>query len=196
MWRWILIVIAVVILALAGTCYAGYRRIAGGDNVVTTAVPVDASRAFTLLTDRDSLLEWLPEGTTLSPARHGRLQAGDTLRVAAPTRRNVSTGRASQLWIVRDVNAPSVLAVEGIEFDPGGLPHPAFTRRDSVVAAGDSTVIISTFVGFPLLSPPESAAAAGNVVTSSLLTAADRMRLGAARLMWQAQLRRLGQRLH
>src|SRR5262249_33652243 len=106
MWRWIFAVIGIVILALAGTCYAGYRRITSGDNVVTTAVPVDATRAFALLTDRDSLLEWLPEGTTLSPARHGQLQVGDTLRVTAPTRRNVSTGRASQLWIVRDVKVP------------------------------------------------------------------------------------------
>src|SRR5215467_13885109 len=115
MWRWILAIIGIVILALAGTCFAGYRRITSGDNVVTTTVPVDASRTFTLLTDRDSVLDWLPEGTTLSPARHGPLQVGDTLRVAAPTRRNVSSGRASQLWIVRDVKAPSVLAVEGIE---------------------------------------------------------------------------------
>jgi hypothetical protein len=194
MWRWILGIIAFVILALVGTCYAGYRRITSGDNVVTTYTPVDAAHAFTLLTDRDSILEWLPDGTAAMPARHGPLQPGDTIRVAAVTRRNVPSGRAAQMWVVREVKAPTVLAVEGIEFDPGGQPHPAFTRRDSVVADGDSSRIVSTFVGFPLLSPPESAAASGNVVTSSLLSTADRVRLGAARIMWQNVLRRFARR--
>jgi hypothetical protein len=194
MWRWILGIIAFVILALVGTCYAGYRRITSSDNVVNVAVPVDPAHAFVLLTDRDSLLEWLPEGTTATPAGHGSLRAGDTIRVAAATRRNVSSRRAMQMWVVREVKAPTVLAVDGIEYDPGGQPHPAFTRRDSIVAAGDSALIVSTFVGYPLLSPSESASAAGNAVSGSLLGAADRMRLGAARIMWQTQLRRLGSR--
>jgi hypothetical protein len=190
MWRWILGIIVIVILGLVGTCYAGYRRLTSGDNIVTTPVPYDARHAFALLSDRDSLIEWLPDGTTATPAGHGALRVGDTIRVAAPARRNVSTGRAVQVWVVREVKAPAVIAIEGIEFDPGGLPHTGFTRRDSIVAAGDSSHIVSTFVGFPLLSQSESAAS-GSAVTASLLGAADRVRLGAARMMWQGQLQRL-----
>jgi hypothetical protein len=194
MWRWILGIVAFVILALVGTCYAGYRRITGGGNTVVAMVPGDPSRTFTLLTDRDSLLEWMPEGTTAMPERHGPLRVGDTIRVAAPTRSNAPSGRALQLWVIREVRPPNALVVEAIEFDPGGLAHTAFTRHDSLVAAGDSTQIVSTFIVAPLFSGADSAAITGRPVAGSLLSAAERMRLGAARLMWQSQLRRLGHR--
>jgi hypothetical protein len=112
-----------------------------------------------------------------------------------PTRTNMPSGRAMQLWVVREVKAPRVLAVEGIEFDPGGVPHTAFSRRDSLVAApGDSTKILSTFVGYPLLGPSDSSAQASGAVKGSILSAAERMRLGASRLMWEAQLKRLERR--
>jgi hypothetical protein len=96
------------------------------------------------------------------------------------------------VWIVREVKPPEVVAVEGIDFDQGGLPHPAFTRRDSLSAVGDSTRIVSTFVGVPILSgAAESAATAGRPGAGSVLNVAERMRLGASRLLWQNQLRRL-----
>ena len=195
MWRWILGIVAFVVLALIGTCYAGYRRITSGGNTVTATVPGDPTRVFRQLTDHDSLLAWMTEGTTVMPARRGALEAGDTIRVAMPTRTSVPSGRAMQLWVVREVKVPTVLAVEGIEFDPGGVPHPAFSRRDSLVAApGDSTKIVSTFVGYPLLGPSDSAAQASGAVKGSILSAAERMRLGASRLMWEAQLKRLERR--
>jgi hypothetical protein len=195
MWRWILGIVTFIVLALIGTCYAGYRRITSGGNTVTATVPGDPSRVFRQLTDRDSLLAWMSEGTTVMPAQHGTLQAGDTIRVALPTRANAPSGRSMQLWVVREVKAPTVLAVEGIEFDPGGMPHPAFSRRDSLgAAAGDSTRIVSTFVGYPLIAPSDSAERASGAVRGSILSAAERMRLGASRLMWESQLKRLGRR--
>ncbi len=194
MWRWIAGIVAVVILALVGTCYAGYHRLTSGGNTVVEAVPLAPARAFTLLTDRDSLLEWLPDGTTIMPEHHGVLRAGDTIRVAAPSRAGGTSGRAVQLWIVREVKPPDVLAVEGIEFDPGGLAHPAFTRRDSLSGVGDSTSIVSTFVLAPLLQGTDSAVANGSEARASLLNTAQRLRLGAARMLWQGQLRRMGRR--
>jgi hypothetical protein len=194
MWRWIAGIVAVVILALVGTCYAGYRRLTGGGNTVVAMVPENRARMFTLLTDHDSLLAWLPEGTTIRPERHGVLQAGDTIRVAAPSRSGAPSGRAVQLWIVRDVKAPDVLGIEGIEFDPGGVAHPAFTRRDSLSAVGDSTRVVSTFVGSPLLPGAESTYTGGNDTKAALLNTAERLRLGAARMLWQGQLRQIERR--
>ncbi|MGH7618826.1 MAG: hypothetical protein ACREPM_16525 [Gemmatimonadaceae bacterium] len=196
MWRWILGILAVVILALVGTCYAGYRRLTTGGTSVAATVPGDPAHVFTLLTNRDSLLDWLPAGTTAMPERHGTFQPGDTIRVAMPTRTSIPAGRSMQLWIVREVKSPDVFAIEAIEFDPGGTPHPAFTRRDSVFASGDSTRIVSEFVVTPMLSrmDPAAAANASGGVTGSLLSSADKLRVGAARLMWQNQLQRLGRR--
>ena len=194
MWRWIGGIVAVAILALVGTCYAGYRRLTGGGNTVVEVVPESRARMFALLTDRDSLLGWLPEGTTISPERHGALQAGDTIRVAQPSRGGGASGRAIQLWVVREVKAPDVLGIEGIEFDPGGLAHPAFTRRDSLSAVGDSTRIVSTFVAAPLLPGAESSFTGGSDTKAALLNTAEKLRLGAARMLWQGQLRRIEHR--
>jgi len=192
MWRWIAIILIAVIVVLAGTCYAGYRRLTGGGDTIVTMVPGTPARTFARLTDRDSLRAWMPEGTTMSPEGRGSLRVGDTIRVALPTRRETPTGRAFQVWIVRELKPPEVVAVEGIDFDQGGLPHPAFTRRDSLSAVGDSTRIVSTFVGVPLLSgPAESAATSGRPGAGSVLNVAERVRLGASRLLWQNQLRRL-----
>ena len=194
MWRWIAGLVGIVVLALVGTCYAGYRRLTTGGNTVVELLPENRAHMFTLLTDRDSLLEWLPDGTTIHPEHHGVLQAGDTIRVAAPARAGGASGRAAQLWIVRDVKAPDVLAVEAIEFDPGGLAHPAFTRRDSLSAVGDSTRVVSTFVFAPLLGVAESTLTNGSEVKTSIVNTAQRMRLGAVRMMWQGQLRRIEHR--
>lgn len=195
MWRWIAIILIVIVVALAGTCYVGYRRLTAGGDTVVTMVPGTPARAFMRLTDRDSLRQWMPEGTTTSPEGHGALVVGDTIRVALPTRRETPTGRSVQVWVVREVMAPEILAVEGIEFDQGGLPHPAFTRRDSLYAVGDSTRIVSTFVGVPMMtSAAESAATSGRPGAGRMLGAAERLRLGASRLLWQNQLHRLASR--
>jgi hypothetical protein len=191
MWRWILGIVAFVILALVGTCYAGYRRITGGGNTVVTLVAGNVPHAFTLLTDRDSLLTWMAEGTTITPAGHGALRAGDTIRVAGPARGAASGARTLQVWIVRDVKAPDVVAVEALQFDQGGVAHTAYTRRDSLSAAADSTQIVSTFVLAPLAANIDSVTAS-RPVTGALITTAEKMRLGAARMLWQGQLRGIG----
>ena len=38
MWKWILGILAVIILALFGTCYAGYRRVTSGGDTVSVVV--------------------------------------------------------------------------------------------------------------------------------------------------------------
>jgi hypothetical protein len=194
MWRWIGGIVAIAILALMGTCYAGYRRITSGGDTVDAMLSTSPAKTFSLLTDRDSLLAWLSAGTTIMPEHHGPVRGGDTIRVASPARAGASSGRAMQLWIVREVKAPDVFVIDALEFDPGGLAHAAFTRRDSISASGDSTRIVSTFEMAPMLPAAESAMTGGSDFKASLLNTAQRMRLGAARMMWQEQLRRIEHR--
>src|SRR5262249_25898299 len=97
-----------------------------------------------------------------------------------------------QMWIVREVKAPDVVAVDALQFDPGGMAHRAYTRRDSLSAVNDSTQIVSTFELGPIIVGADSAAAANRAVASAILTTADKMRLGAARMLWQGQLKGLG----
>ena len=51
MWRWIAIILVVIVVALAGTCYVGYRRLTGGGDTVVTTVPGTPARTFERLTD-------------------------------------------------------------------------------------------------------------------------------------------------
>src|SRR4051812_18967807 len=113
MWRWIGGIVGVVVVVLIGTCYAGYRKIAGGGNTVQVTLALPLDHTFALLTTRDSLLTWLPAGTTVMPATRQTLQPGDTIRVAGPSRGGASD-RATALWIVREVKAPTLFAIEGI----------------------------------------------------------------------------------
>ena len=193
MWRWIVGILALIIVALMVTCYAGYRRLTGGSDTVGTWIRADSVRVLTLLTDRDSVLEWLPAGTTVMSSARGQLRVGDSVRVAAPSRGDGGSARAQELWIVREVKG-NVFVVESIEFDPGGLPHRAYTRRDSLVTSGDSTKIVSTFVGAPLLVGADSAAANSGAVTGSIVSAAEKMRLGSSRMLWEGSLSRLRKR--
>ena len=61
------------------------------------------------------------------------------------------------MWIVREVKAPDVVAVEALQFDQGGVAHRAYMRRDSLSAVDDSTQIVSTFELGPLVANVDSA---------------------------------------
>jgi hypothetical protein len=187
MWKWIGAIMVLVILALMGTCYLGYRKLAkAGDTVAATAFGPPA-HVFSLLADRDSIAAWLPVGAELTPAGHGPVAPGDTLRISTPGAPGDSSKRLRQVWVVREVNPPATLAVDGIEYDPAGMPRVAMARRDSLVSVGDSTTIVSTFTIFPTLPAGESASR----MTAATLRAADRLRLGAAKAQWRVQLRRV-----
>ena len=144
-----------------------------------------------LLTDRDSISAWLPVGAELTPNGHGVVRVGDTLRISTPGAPGDSTKRQRQVWVVREIVEPVTLAVDGIEFSLSGAPHVALARRDSLVAMGDSTTIMSTFRIFPTVVSGDSA---GRMATATL-RAADHLRLGAAKAQWRVQLKRVAAHL-
>ena len=191
MWRWIASIMVLVIVALMGTCYLGYRNLAkAGDTVVVSAMGSPA-HVFALLTDRDSISAWLPVGAELTPSGHGVVHVGDTLRISTPGAPGDSTKRQRQVWVVREIVEPVMLAVDGIEFSLSGAPHVALARRDSLVAMGDSTTITSTFRIFPTVVSGDG----GGRMATATLRAADHLRLGAAKAQWRVQLKRVAAHL-
>lgn len=187
MWKWIGALMVLVILAMMGTCYLGYRSLAKAGDSVTETVAISRRRAFSLLADRDSIAAWLPVGAELKPSAHGVVGPGDTLSIATPGSPGDSSHRQRQVWVVREVVAPSILAMDGIDFSPTGVPRAALSRRDSLVAVGDSTEIVSTFTVYPTVITGDTESR----MAAATLRAADRLRLGAAKTQWRGQLRRL-----
>lgn len=190
MWKWIAAIVAFVILALVGTCYAGYRKLANTGDTVVVTMPGSADRVFTMLSDRDSLTAWLPSGAELMPNDHGALRTGDTIRISTPGAPGDPSKRQRQVWVVREIVPPTTLGFDGIEFSQAGVPRVALARRDSLVSKGDSTAILSAFQVFPTsVSDNPSRMAAATLRT------ADRLRLAAAKAQWRVQLRRLAAHL-
>jgi uncharacterized protein YndB with AHSA1/START domain len=190
MWKWIAAIVAFVILALVGTCYVGYRKLANTGDTVVVTIPGSAERVFAFLSDRDSLTAWLPSGAELIPNDHGPMRTGDTIRISTPGVPGDSSKRQWQVWVVREIVPPVTLAVDGIEPSPTGVPRVALARRDSLVSTGDSTTILSTFQVF--------AAGIGdnpNRMAAATLRTADGLRLAAAKAQWRGQLRKLAAHL-
>lgn len=186
MWKWIASFMVLIVVAMMGTCYLGYRSLARAGDTVALSTAASPARVFSLLADRDSIASWLPLGAELSPDAHGVVKPGDTLRISTPGSPGDTSKHQRQVWVVREVVVPSVLAVDGIEFNPAGVPRVALSRRDSLVTAGDSTTIVSTFRIYPTELNGDTSR-----MTAATLRAADRLRLGAAKAQWRTQLKRI-----
>ena len=190
MWKWIAAIVAFVILALVGTCYAGYRKLANTGDTVAVTVPGSPERVFAMLSDHDSLTAWLPSGAELVANEHGPIRTGDTIRISTPGLPGDTSRRQRQMWVVREMLPPVTMEVEGIEPSATGVLRVALARRDSLASTGDSTRIWSTFQVFP-----SSVSDNPSRMAAATLRTADRLRLAAAKAQWRAQLRRLSAHL-
>ena len=190
MWKWILGVLGVIVLCLAGMCYAGYKKLTSGGDTVAVTIGGGSERVFRLLTTPDSMVAWMTPGTEIVPLGKGAFRPGDTLRVSSPLGTRESGRRQTELWVVRQVQAPTILTVDAITFDPAGTPHVAHTRRDSLVTVGDSTKVVSTFEMAPIYAGgqplPDSGGAKG-----AMLSVAEKMLLGASKLVAETQMKQL-----
>ena len=133
-----------VILALiALVMWWGYRKMAsvasGPPPEVTIHAP--ASRVFASLANGDSIPAWMARGNNVVISRHGMLLPGDTISVQM--RRGFGGGRTERIrWIVSSVVPDKLLALE-VRDTTGNVLG---TRRDSLIAVGDSTRIVSNVV--------------------------------------------------
>ena len=138
MWKWIVGVVVLIVVILAGTCYYAVRKLNEKGNSTQVTIGASQEKVFAALADADSLVVWMEPGSVI-PTGHGLLKVGDSV-ILASSRRPNSTRR--MIWVVTEVRRPEILAIEirGDSSDQAGL-----VRRDSLSTVGDSTVLTSTF---------------------------------------------------
>lgn len=194
--KWILGILAVIILVVAGTCFYGYKQITGGGNSATVTMAGTPERIFAALATADSMAIWMTDSKIEGPFGKGLLAPGDTLRsrgsAKSDSMANVNTSFNGD-WIVREVNAPTLLVMEMVS-DSAGIRRVVLVRRDSLAAMGDSTTVTSTFSS-PLLESLSEAARDTSKVGSSMLSSANKVMIGAIRLGTQGELEVLKRRV-
>jgi uncharacterized protein YndB with AHSA1/START domain len=190
MWKWIVGALLVIVIALGGTCYAGYQKLTAGGDTLAVTIHGSRDRVFRLLTTPDSMVAWMSPATTVTPTGKAELRPGDTLRISSPIGSGNPPRRQSRLWVVREVLAPTTFVVDGIQFDPSGTPHVVNTRRDSLVAVGDSTSVRSAFT-MPSTFNGIQTDSTGGGATGTMMAMTQKMLLGTVKMYVQTQLKQL-----
>ena len=188
MLRWIggCAVVAVVLIALG--VWTGYRRIstlAEAGAAETTIVHAPAERVFAMLANADSLPLWRMEGTGIRASRAGQLQVGDSL----VTQTSAAGRSMTSVWHVSTL-VPNVLIAFQMRSDTGSM---IAARRDSLIALGDSTRIISSTVS--VLSDPITSAPRDSGEGTAIPRMASKVFVAAARMQTRAELLRLKTRV-
>lgn len=115
------------------------------------------------MSNGDSLQTWMAQGSTVTTWRRGPLVVGDSIRVEL--RRSLGLSQKPMIWRVRELVPDRIVALD-LTQGPG---RPIGVRRDSLVSAGDSTVVV-TMVTSSLSDSTKSSAAgvAGDMMLSML----------------------------
>ncbi len=187
MLKWILILCGVIMLAVLGTCFWGYKQITSGGPTAAVMVAMTPERAWSWLSSRDSLQAVADTGHTVVVSGNGMLEVGDSLTVRSSTR--VSTGASTDIvWVVSKVDAPRMRTFTTRE-DP--TKPGSMERIDSVAQVGDSVRISSTFV---IGSLTGTAGDSMGKVSGAMLGSAAKVMVGAMRHLAQDDLNRLKDR--
>ena len=190
MWKWIVGVLLVIVIAIAGTCFAGYQKLTAGGDTLAVTIKGNRDRVFRLLTTPDSMNAWMNPVGTVTPAGKAELRPGDTLRVSSAIGSGSSGRTQTRLWVVRELVAPTTFVVDAIQFDPSGVPHVVSTRRDSLVAVGDSTSVLSAFT-MPSTFNGIQTDSNGGGATGKMMAMTQKMFLGTIKMYVQTQLKQL-----
>lgn len=188
MLRWIGGCAVVAIVLVAFGMWTGYRKIsnlAEEGPAETTIVHAPAERVFAMVANADSLPLWRMEGTAIRASRAGQLQVGDSIvaRSAAGGATMVSVWHVSAL-------VPNALIAFQMRSDTGST---IAARRDSLIALGDSTRIVSTTVS--TLSDPIPSPRRDSGEGAAIPRMASKVFVAAARMQTRAELLRLKTRV-
>lgn len=161
MWKWIGGCLLVVVALIVGASWWGYQAMQkelAPDGSTTVTIAASPARIFASLADNDSALTWMGRGNRLRTSRRGPLLPGDTLTVEM--RPTIGMPQQSMTWTVTEVVPNRLLA---LEVRVGTDNRIVVLRRDSLVAEGDSTRVVSILIS-PMLDSastqgPESKAA-------------------------------------
>jgi uncharacterized protein YndB with AHSA1/START domain len=137
--------VIVVVLLSVGTWFAmrTVKESLGPDGIARVTIAATPHRVYTSLSDGDSLATWMTPGSTVTTSRRGPLSVGDAIHVQlknafGPAQRPL-TWRVSEL-------VPDLLV--GLQLMNESDTRPLASRRDSLVAVGDSTMIMSLVSSF------------------------------------------------
>ncbi|HEY4100622.1 MAG TPA: SRPBCC family protein [Gemmatimonadales bacterium] len=190
MWKWIVGAAVALILLVAGAGWYGYHKLTSGGDSATVTIAASPERVFASLADPDSMAIWMGNGVTITASHHGTVAPGDSLLVQR-TARGTSAGNR-YTWTVGEVY-PSHLLVLQMRSDSSGQIFAM--RRDSLVAAGDSTKVISTIASPAIDSMRAGRGDTGSKVQGAALDVGSKLMVAAFRLMSEAELKRLKARL-
>lgn len=190
MLKWILGCLGVAVLVVGFAAWYGYRQLknfaqAGPASTVTIGAP--ASRVFASLADPDSMKEWRSEGLGIRSSRHGLLAVGDTLEVESKSTSTTNNRRSRSTWVVTAMIPDVLLALE-VRNDSAGTT--VFMRRDSLISAGDSTRVVSTFTA-PMLDSLQRKSDSSGKAAGAMMGLASNVMIAALRVMGEQELKRL-----
>jgi len=139
--KWIGGCLGIGLVLVLGVCWFGYKQMKSfaGEGTPTIVIHAPAKRVFANIANADSLTEWRTEGLGIRSNRKGLLRAGDTVVMQVRGRLGTDASRAT--WIVSDVKLNQLVAMDMLS-SRGAI---VATRRDSLVAFGDSTMLVSEF---------------------------------------------------
>lgn len=189
MWKWIVGAVLLLAATLFATCYVFIRRATSGGDTVTVAIAASPARVWASLANVDSMATWMRPGTRVTATRHGIVASGDTLHIESGSD-GAPPEKAS--WVVADVTPGSVLVLE-IRSDSTGMTLAS--RRDSLVSAGDSTLVVSTIAAPMIESLRAERGDSGGRLGGAVLDIGSKMMVSAFRLLSEQDLRRLKARL-
>jgi uncharacterized protein YndB with AHSA1/START domain len=136
------------LLVLAGMVWWGYRRMAAfapGNGPLSVGIKAPPARVFASLANGDSIVTWMAQGNVVTVKRHGPLVVGDSLRVQM--RSMPGLPQRSLIWTVSEVIPNKLLE---LEMRADTSRKVMGIRRDSLVEAGDSTLVLSN-VSSPMM---------------------------------------------
>jgi uncharacterized protein YndB with AHSA1/START domain len=190
MFKWIIGILAALLLLALGFCWYGFKQVTAGGDTARVAILASPERVWAYLAHPDSLARWQDSSTTLTASTDSLLVAGDTVWLRG--RNQAGTGSERMRWVIERVNAPWAIVMKATD-DSTGME--IVRRTDSIAIAGDSTILLSRFA--PTIIDSIQAADTSGGLGQRLLGAAGRITVGAMRAIAeldQARLKRMLER--
>lgn len=148
--KWILPIGSLLLLFAGVTCYFGVKAVADFGDQSTATYPVAPARLYAEIATPDSIAKWIGATTVIAPLGKGPMQVGDTIRLTSTPTPGVPPSRGLVSgWVVREA-IPERLLVRDL-YDSLHHKSPIAVRRDSFVAIGDSTRLITSFASSPFV---------------------------------------------
>jgi uncharacterized protein YndB with AHSA1/START domain len=193
MWKWLSGCLLLVIVLVAFGLWRGYRTMSSSlspDGSVRVTIAAPPARVFASLADGDSVATWMAQGSIVKSSRHGRFVPGDSVRVE--TRTMIGVPKTHLTWRVSEVVPDRLVAWQLI---PDTTARVVAIRRDSLVALGDSTIVISKVIAPKLDSLRKSQATSSDSAANGFARIGSDLLINVIRMQPKLELTRLKGRI-